>query len=96
MSALASNQSTMRHCPTCGTSNPSRFIGRHRRCVTCRLEPPPQKVVNPEKRCRGACRQVKPLREYHVNRDAFDHHASTCAECVNQGNREVYAAVHGH
>jgi hypothetical protein len=96
MSALASNQSTLRHCPTCGTSAPSRFVGRHRRCVSCRLEPAPQKVINPEKRCRGACRQVKPLREYHVNRDAFDHHASTCAECVNQGNREVYAAVHGH
>jgi hypothetical protein len=87
---MTGRASTPHHCPTCGTSEPSRFLGRHRGCVICRLAPPPRKIISPEKRCRGRCGQVKPLRKYHINRDAFDRHASTCAECVNRGNRETY------
>jgi hypothetical protein len=68
---MTGRASTPHHCPTCGTSEPSRFLGRHRGCVICRLAPPPRKIISPEKRCRGRCGQVKPLRKYHINRDAF-------------------------
>lgn len=51
--------------------------------------PPPvnERPVVTEKRCRGACRQIKPLEEYGVNQALPDKHARICKVCIGEYNR---------